>query len=122
MKNLRVCADLGFDIEADKAPRVIIKGIPTVLDKRDAGETVSELAQNFAAHRHDPLPEILDDMYHTIACHGAIRSGDSTDPEELKYLVSQILSDDRIRYCPHGRPVMFKLTKKELEKQFRRIV
>ncbi|WP_432651092.1 DNA mismatch repair endonuclease MutL [Huintestinicola sp.] len=122
VKNLRVCADLGFDIEADKAPRVIIKGIPTVLDKRDAGETVSELAQNFAAHRHDPLPEILDDMYHTIACHGAIRSGDSTDPEELKYLVSQILSDDRIRYCPHGRPVMFKLTKKELEKQFRRIV
>ena len=122
VKNLRVCADLGFDIEADKAPRVIIKGIPTVLDKRDAGETVCELAQNFAAHRHDPLPEILDDMYHTIACHGAIRSGDSTDPEELKYLVSQILSDERIRYCPHGRPVMFKLTKRELEKQFRRIV
>ena len=122
VKNLRVCADLGFDIEADKAPRVIIKGIPTVLDKRDAGETVCELAQNFAAHRHDPLPEILDDMYHTIACHGAIRANDNTDPEELKYLVSQILSDERIRYCPHGRPVMFKLTKRELEKQFRRIV
>lgn len=122
VKNLRVCADLGFDIEADTAPKVIIKGIPTVLEKNDAGEIVCELAQNFAAHRHDPLPEILDDMYHTIACHGAIRANDKTDPEELKYLVSQILSDDRIRYCPHGRPVMFKLTKKELEKQFRRIV
>ncbi len=122
VKNLRVCADLGFDIEEAEAPKVIIKGIPTVLEKSDAGTIVNELARNFAAHRHDPLPEILDDMYHTIACHGAIRANDITDTEELKYLVSQILSDDRIRYCPHGRPVMFKLTKKELEKQFRRIV
>ncbi|MBQ5333107.1 MAG: DNA mismatch repair endonuclease MutL, partial [Oscillospiraceae bacterium] len=83
VSNLKVCSDLGFEIEAANAPRVIIKGIPTVLDGKDAGEIVSELAQNFAAHRHDPMPEILDDMYHTIACHGAIRANDDTDPEEL---------------------------------------
>ena len=104
------------------APKVLVKGIPTVLEKKDAGEVVCELARNFAAHRNDPLPEMLDDMYHTIACHGAIRGGDNNSAEELKSLVSQILADDRIRYCPHGRPVMFKLSRRELEKQFRRIV
>lgn len=122
MKNLRVCADCGFDIEPLEAPRVRIKGIPSMLDSSDAGDIVTELAQNFAAHRHDPLPEILDDMYHTMACRGAIKANDITGIDELKYLVEQVLSDERIRYCPHGRPVMFKLTKKELEKQFKRIV
>ncbi len=122
VKNLRVCADCGFDIEPLEAPNVLIKGIPTILDKKDAGDIVTELAQNFAAHRHDPLPEIIDDMYHTIACRGAIKANDITGADELKQLVGEVLSDERIRYCPHGRPVMFKLTKKELEKQFRRIV
>lgn len=122
MKNLRVCADCGFDIEPLAAPEVLIKGIPSMLDKRDAEEIVTELAVNFAAHRHDPLPEILDDMYHTMACRGAIKANDITSPDELTDLLRQVLSDERIRYCPHGRPVMFKLTKREIEKQFRRIV
>lgn len=122
MKNLRVCADCGFDIEPLAAPEVLIKGIPSMLDKRDAEEIVTELAVNFAAHRHDPLPEILDDMYHTMACRGAIKANDITSPDELTDLLRQVLSDERIRYCPHGRPVMFKLTKREIEKQFKRIV
>lgn len=122
MKNLRVCADCGFDIEPLAAPEVMIKGIPSMLDKRDIEEIVTELAGNFAAHRHDPLPEILDDMYHTMACRGAIKANDITSPEELTDLLRQVLSDERIRYCPHGRPVMFKLTKREIEKQFKRIV
>ena len=122
VKNLRVCADCGFEIEPLEAPKVLIKGIPSMLDKNDASDIVSELAQNFASHRHDPLPEILDDMYHTMACRGAIKANDITGLDELKSLIGQILEDERIRYCPHGRPVMFKLTKKELEKQFKRIV
>lgn len=122
IRNLRVCADCGFEIEPLDAPKVLVKGIPSMLDRNDAGDIVAELAQNFAAHRHDPLPEILDDMYHTMACRGAIKANDITDPEELRDLVAQVLADERIKYCPHGRPVMFRLTKKELEKQFRRIV
>lgn len=122
ISSLRVCADCGFDIEPLEAPNVLIKGIPSMLDGNDAEDIVTELARNFAAHRHDPLPEILDDMYHTMACRGAIKANDVTDIHELKQLVKEVLCDERIRYCPHGRPVMFKLTKKELEKQFRRIV
>lgn len=122
VKNLRVCVDCGFEITPMDAPIVLIKGIPSMLDKSDASDIVAEIAQNLANHRHDPLPEILDDIYHTMACRGAIKANDITDPEELKSLVKQILSDSRIRYCPHGRPVMFRLTKKELEKQFKRIV
>lgn len=122
VKNLKVCTDCGFEIEPLEAPEVMIKGIPSMLDKNNACDIVTELAQNFARHRHDPLPEILDDMYHTMACRSAIKANDLNSLEELKGLVEQILADERIRYCPHGRPVMFRLTKRELEKQFRRIV
>ncbi len=122
VRNLGMCSENGFEIEPLDAPRVLIKGIPSMLHSCGACDIVSELAQNFAAHKHDPLPEILDDMFHTIACRSSVRANDVTGIEELKYLVEQILSDERIRYCPHGRPVMFNITKKELEKQFRRIV
>ena len=122
VKNLRVCADLGFVIEAAELPFVIVKGIPSMLDRNEADDLVTELAHNFALHRQDPLPEILDEMYHSMACKGAIKAHDETTTEELKDLFEQVLSDERIKYCPHGRPIMFELTKYELEKQFKRIV
>ena len=122
VKNLRVCADLGFIIEAAELPFVVVKGIPSMLDMNDAEDLVAELAHNFAMHRQDPLPEILDEMYHSMACKGAIKANDETTAEELSDLLSQVLADERIKYCPHGRPIMFELTKNEIEKQFKRIV
>ncbi|MBQ3919351.1 MAG: DNA mismatch repair endonuclease MutL [Oscillospiraceae bacterium] len=122
VKNLRVCADLGFVIEAQQVPFVLVKGIPSMLDAKDAEDMVTEMAHNFAVHRQDPLPEILDEIYHSMSCKGAIKANDETSPQELADLFKQVLSDDRIRYCPHGRPIMFELTKYELEKQFKRVV
>ncbi|MCR5806691.1 MAG: DNA mismatch repair endonuclease MutL [Oscillospiraceae bacterium] len=122
VKSLRVCADLGFVIEQAEAPFVMIKGIPSMLDGNDPADLVTELAENFAKHRHDPLPDILDDIYHSMSCKGAIKAHDITGDEELKYLFREVLGDERIKYCPHGRPIMFELTKYDLEKQFKRIV
>lgn len=117
-----LCADLGFLIEAEEPPYIIIKGIPTMLDEKDCTDLVTELAENLSRHAHDPLPEILDDMYHSMACKGAIKANEDTSEEELIFLFKEVLSDDRIKYCPHGRPIMFELTKSDIEKQFRRIV
>ncbi|MBQ7990266.1 MAG: DNA mismatch repair protein MutL, partial [Oscillospiraceae bacterium] len=109
-------------IEQQELPFVLIKGIPSMLDQKDAEDMVTELAHNFALHRHDPLPEILDEIYHSMSCKGAIKAHDETSLEELADLFEQVLSDERIKYCPHGRPIMFELTKYDLEKQFKRIV
>ena len=122
VKNLKVCVDLGFSIKEDTAPFVQILGIPSMLDEKDAQALVTELAENFAAHRHDPLPEILDEMYHSMACKGAIKQNDDNTMQELEGLFREVLSDERIKYCPHGRPIMFSLSKTDLEKQFKRIV
>ena len=93
-----------------------------MLDACEADDLVMELARNFLEHKHNPMPEIMDDMYHTFACKAAIKANDDSSPKELMWLVKEVLSRDDIRYCPHGRPVMFKLTKYDFDKQFKRIV
>ena len=64
--------------------------------------------------------DCLDDMLHTMACKAAIKANDNNLTEELQYLTDEIFADNTIRHCPHGRPVMFKISKYELEKQFKR--
>ncbi len=121
-ENIGMIKELGFDIEPAETPNIRVRGIPSVLDVCDASDIAFELAKNLDESRHNPMPDILDDMLHTIACKASIRANDINTADELKAIVTRIFRDETIRYCPHGRPVMFKLKKRELEKQFRRIV
>ena len=50
----------------------------------------------------------------------AIKAGWTNDPKELLALVEQVMSDESLKYCPHGRPICVSLSKKQLEKQFKR--
>ena len=122
IQNQDFVRELGFEFEISGASKVSVMGVPSILDGCDPCDLMIELARNISEHRENPMPEILDDMYHTFACKAAIKANDITSLAELSEIVKTILTDERIRYCPHGRPVMFKLSKRELEKQFRRIV
>ena len=64
--------------------------------------------------------DLRDNLLHTMACKAAIKAGWHTEPKEREALVREVLSRDDIKYCPHGRPVCIELTRKELEKQFKR--
>ena len=68
-----------------------------------------------------PDAHLLDDMFHDLACKSAIRAGDHSTLEELQSLAEQVWAREEIRHCPHGRPVLFLLTKYQIEKQFMRI-
>ena len=57
-----------------------------------------------------------------MACKAAIKGNDDNDILELQSLLNTIYNNENIRYCPHGRPVMITLTKRDIEKQFKRIV
>ncbi|MCM1382787.1 MAG: DNA mismatch repair endonuclease MutL, partial [Muribaculaceae bacterium] len=121
-QNADFVRELGFEFEISGASKVSVLGIPSILDGCEPKDLIIELARNIGDNKANPMPEILDDMYHTFACKAAIKANDITSLKELSEIVRTILTDERIRYCPHGRPVMFKLTKRELEKQFKRIV
>lgn len=122
VQNADFVRELGFEFEVSGASDVEVKGIPSILDGCDPKDLIIELARNICENKANPMPEILDDMYHTFACKAAIKANDKNTLSELSVIVRTVLTDERIRYCPHGRPVMFKLSKRELEKQFKRIV
>ncbi len=119
--NLERVSKLGFEIEPDVAPTVAVKGVPIILGDDNPTDVVTELARNFIEHKQDPQLEVFDDLYHSISCKAAIKANDDNGIIELQALLNEVYGNENIRYCPHGRPVMITLTKKDLERQFRRI-
>ncbi len=112
----------GFIIEDAGSPAVNVKGIPAVVGDTDASDIVLELAHNFLEHKQNPNLSLFDELYHSIACKAAVKGNIKSENIELQKLIDEIFDDENIRYCPHGRPVCVKLSKKDIEKQFKRIV
>ena len=121
-ENNGIIENMGFSLDYSNSPYVSVKAMPVILAELNMDGVIPELAENFRNNRRDPRPEAIDDIYHTMACKAAIKMNDKNNDMELKQLVEDVYFDDRIRHCPHGRPVMFIISKYDFEKQFRRIV
>ncbi len=110
----------GFYVEDFGGNTVKVTAVPAMLKDEDISLLVSELAGQAAAHTA-VSPQKFDDIFHTVACKAAIKGKCKNDDAELAILAEKILADNNIMYCPHGRPVAFKITRRELEKYFGRI-
>lgn len=121
-ENREIVENTGFTFSFSENNEVLITGIPTIFNIDDMAEIFCEIADNLSENRNDPKSARLDEIYHSMACKAAIKAHDRNDIKELEHLVKQVLSDDRIRYCPHGRPVLSVITEKELEKRFKRVL
>ena len=70
--------------------------------------------------RREDRDTLRDNLLHTIACKAAIKGGWHTDPKELEALVNTVMRREDLKYCPHGRPICVKLTRRQLEHRFGR--
>lgn len=120
LDHLDLLRQAGFLIEDFGAGTLLVRECPMVMVDMDMGAVLAEIAGHLLAHKSDILPEKLDWLYHNVACRAAIKGGDTTSPYERERFVRRLLSMSEIRYCPHGRPVMMVMTRRELEKQFGR--
>lgn len=114
-------SELGFEIEPYGERAYILRAVPCDIDAADAPAAVEELCEKLAAGRTLDPASARDELLHTVACKAAIKAGWDTDRRELERLVDAVLSG-QVKYCPHGRPVSFVMTRRELDKQFKRIV
>ena len=121
IENLALIARVGFEIDDFGASSVIVRAVPTVLAGEDVKSLILEISGGFCNNKTTVEIEKLDWLYHNIACRAAIKAGSHSNMTEMAALAERIINHDDIRYCPHGRPVAFTLTKKELEKQFGRL-
>ena len=120
-ENLETISQTGFDIEDFGNGTVIVRSCPMDLDNCEIAPLISEIAEYLTKNRRDITNEHLDWIYHNVACRSAIKAGDDNSDMELLALAKQVVSDNDVRFCPHGRPVMIEISKYELEKQFGRV-
>ena len=121
LENLDVFSKSGFLVQDFGKGTVIIRECPMLIDTSDAEDIVVEIASNLVFGKTDSSSDKIDMMLHTAACKAAIKAGNNNSLEELQKIAQQVLSDNNIRYCPHGRPVLIELSQYDLEKQFKRI-
>ena len=112
--------ELGFEVEEFGENTVLLRQIPMDLSPDDAAEAAEALAADLLSGRHDTKDTVRDEVLHTVACKAAIKAGWHTDEKELLALVKQVMSREDLKHCPHGRPICITLSKKQLEKQFKR--
>ncbi len=112
-------AQFGFEVEEFGSGALAARSAPDYLDVGDIEPALSELARRLkVAGTADPA-SARDELLHTMACKAAIKGGWRSGPEELEE-VARLVMSGAVKYCPHGRPVAIELTKKQLEKQFKR--
>ena len=120
-ENIETISKAGFDIEDFGDGTVIVRSCPMDLEDCEIVPLIGEIAEYIIKNRRDITNEHLDWIYHNVACRSAIKAGDDNSDLELLALAKQVVEDNEVRFCPHGRPVMIELLKYELEKQFGRV-
>ena len=120
LSNAAMLGELGFEMEEFGDNTVLLRQIPMDLDASNAADAVETLAADLLRGRREKADTVRDEILHTVACKAAIKAGWVNDEKELLALVKQVMSREDLKYCPHGRPICISLSKKQLEKQFKR--
>ena len=116
-----VLAELGFTLEPFGRSDYILRGVPAQLDAADALPALEEICAQLRHGARMDAQSVRDEVLKTVACKAAIKAGWQTEPEELLRLADAVCAGE-VKYCPHGRPVAVTLTRRELDKLFKRIV
>ena len=120
LQNQDMLEELGFEIDEFGENTVLLRQIPMDLSPDDAAQAVESLAADLLAGRREHKDTVRDELLHTVACKAAIKAGWITDEQELLAIAREVMAREDLKYCPHGRPICVSLSKKQIEKQFKR--
>lgn len=119
--NTEAFSRLGFEIDDFGSSTVLVRAYPQYLKIEDIKPTVEEMAGYLLDNKKLIESEKMDWVYHSVACRAAIKGGNISNEAELTEILRIVESDEKIRYCPHGRPVSTVIKKSEFEKMFGRV-
>ena len=120
LANREMLDELGFEIEEFGDSTLLLRQIPMDLQGEDAADALEALAADLLNGRREHKDTVRDALLHTVACKAAIKAGWNSDERELKAIAAEVMGREELKYCPHGRPICVNLSKKALEKQFKR--
>ena len=120
LSNRELLGELGFEIDEFGDNTVLLRQIPMDLSSDMAADALEEIAAGLLSGRREKADTVRDEVLHTVACKAAIKAGWKNDEAELLAVARQVMSREDLKHCPHGRPICITLSKKQLEKQFKR--
>lgn len=121
-ENKEFFASLGFEIDDFGDNVVIVRKIPAALEGCGIDGLIVEIAEILQNKSKVDLTDLSEISLHTMACKRAIKGNTPLSYKEMEDLVQKIYTLGNINTCPHGRPIEIKMSKKDLEKEFKRIV
>lgn len=116
--NYKLLAEFGFTIEPFGNRNYLVRAVPSIMYKKDWQSALNELIDKLSVK---DKADITEHIIATMACHSAVRFGQSLSLDEMRELVRQMEQADLPHACPHGRTTMIHITKKQLEKEFGRV-
>ena len=122
LQNIDLLTDAGIEAEDFGGSTVVVRAVPADVPVDDVEDMIVEVAAKLIDGGRDALREKTEWVLHSIACRAAIKAGDHTNAAEMLALAQHIMDGTVPPFCPHGRPCVLKITRKELEKQFGRLV
>ena len=122
LENEQEIADMGFEIEPFGSNSLLIRATPEALDEDSLKQVIVEIIGNFADNKTNAITEKMERALYTIACKAAVKANHKIDNGQLEKLLKEVFALENINTCPHGRPIIITMSKKELEKEFKRIL
>ena len=121
LDNLDMLMQAGFAVEDFGYSVVIVRECPMEISADEVPDVVAELAGYLVENRQKLISEKKEWLFSLMACKAAIKGGMYTTEYERELFIKRLFASPEIRYCPHGRPVMIEITRRELEKNFGRV-
>jgi DNA mismatch repair protein MutL len=113
---------LGFEIEEFGGETVRVAAFPALLRREECPTALRALAEDLeTAGNTATVDEAIKKIAATMACHAAVKANDPLTPEKMAHILDELRRTSYSTICPHGRPVMLRLTRREVEKNFQRI-
>jgi DNA mismatch repair protein MutL len=112
----------GFEIESFGASTINVTAVPALLERADCEKALAALAEDLEGlDRGAQVQDALQRIAATTACHAAVKANDPLTYEKMTHILDELRATAYSTICPHGRPVMLRLTRREIEKNFERI-
>ena len=121
LDNMPLLEKSGFEIDDYGMSSLAVRSAPVYLDEEDIPYVLSDMAQKLLSGIKPGSP-ILDELLKSIACKAAVKGGSFSGKNEMQSLAEKVLKLPDVRNCPHGRPVAVSLSRRSLEKQFKRVL
>jgi DNA mismatch repair protein MutL len=120
-ENAELLARLGIEVTPFGSDAIAVHAFPALLKDTDVASFMRDLLDHFSQHEAGSSTEvIIHGLLDMMACKAAVKAGDPLTDEEIQALLRQKDLIEKSSNCPHGRPTMLRLTKADLERQFKR--